>query len=104
MSVKNTQEHQNITVGNNLDINHILISQHQKNVARGLDDKSNIATLDANPFTVRPIVTEWQMNELIIVDPRLRVMAGVGPLDIGLKQASNYISQQHLNPGWKWYS
>ena len=76
---------------------HALILQPQIPVTQQLEDRFYIQTQDPNPFTVRPIQTEWKTNELIMIDPKSRVIAGMGPLDIGLKQASNYISPQHLN-------
>lgn len=76
-----------------------VIPQPQIPVIQQLNDQFYIQTQDPNPFTVHPIQTQWKTNELIMIDPRLRVIAGVGPLDIGLKQASNYVSPQHLNGG-----
>ena len=57
---------------------------------------------DPNPFTIKPIATNWKTNELIMHDPMLRVAARISVEDIGLKQSSNFVSPQHLNPGWKW--
>ncbi len=71
-------------------------------VVRQLDSRFYINTSLPNPFTVKPIDTEWKTNELLLSDPRLRTVARVASLDIAHKQATNFISPAHLNPGWKW--
>jgi len=71
-------------------------------VTTQLDNRFYINTTEPNPFTIKPIATEWQTNELLMTDPKLRVAARVSMEDIGQKQSSNYVSPQHLNPGWKW--
>lgn len=71
-------------------------------VTQELASRFYIDTSVPNPFTIKPIQTEWTTNELIMLDPSLRVSARIGVEDIGLKQASNYLSPQHLNPGWIW--
>lgn len=76
--------------------------QPQIPVSNQLDSKYYINMTTPNPFTVKPIETEWKTNELIMTDPQLRVVARVAPLDIGHKQSSNFISPQHINPGYKW--
>src|SRR5258708_2626591 len=75
--------------------------QPQIPITSSLDQKFYINTNHPNPFTIKPIDTEWKSNELLMTEPRLRVIARVSVEDIGLKQASNYISPQHLNLGWK---
>src|SRR5689334_3728549 len=54
-----------------------------------------------NPFSMKPIDTEWTTNELIMTDPKMRVAARVSMEDIGLKQSSNYVSPMHLRLGWR---
>ena len=49
-----------------------------------------------NPFTVRPIKTDMTTNELILHDPVLRRKSFVSIEDVGLTNASTYISPQHL--------
>ncbi len=71
-------------------------------VLEPIPERFYINTYEANPFTIKPINTEWNSNELLLRDPLLRVSARVSMADIGMKQASNYVSPQHLNPGWKW--
>lgn len=102
-NIKKTLEMQSMGVQNmgmqsmgvqNMDVQSI--GMQKKNIER-------IDTYHVNPFTVRSISTEWKTNELIMRDPKLRVMSGVGPLDIDLYESSKLVSQQHLNPGWKWY-
>lgn len=55
-----------------------------------------------NPFTIRPIPTTFQSNELILTDPQMRLQSRVAIEDMGLTQASTIISPLHLNPGWRW--
>lgn len=55
-----------------------------------------------NPFSVRPIKTEWTSNDLLLKNTNARLMARVEPLDRGLKQSSHYHSPLHINPGWAW--
>lgn len=55
-----------------------------------------------NPFTVRPIPSNFQSNDLLLTDPKMRLQARVTVEDMGLLQASTIISPLHLNPGWKW--
>lgn len=63
----------------------------------------NINTSTPNPFSVRPIATQWTTNELILNDPRLRVCAGVSQLDINQTNASKIIvPSAHLEPGYVW--
>lgn len=71
-------------------------------VIQQLDSRFYINASLPNPFTVKPIETEWTTNELLLTDPRLRTVARVASLDIAHKQGSNFISPMHLNPGWKW--
>lgn len=71
-------------------------------VTEQLDTRFYINTSTPNPFTIKPIDTEWKTNELIMTDPQLRVAARISMEDIGLKQSSNYVSPMHLNLGWKW--
>jgi hypothetical protein len=71
-------------------------------VTTPIDPRFYIDTRSPNPFTIKPIDTEWTTNELLLTDPKLRVAARVSMEDIGLKQSSNYVSPQHLNLGWKW--
>ncbi len=61
-----------------------------------------INTTTPNPFSIRPIDTQWSTNELIMNDPKLRVTARIAPLDIAQQQSTYFVSPQHLNPGWKW--
>lgn len=61
-----------------------------------------INTEDVNPFTTKPIKTEWKTNELIMKDPHMRVTSRVSVQDLGQTQASNYVSPQHLQMGWNW--
>lgn len=64
---------------------------------------ASINTASPNPFSVRPIATQWSTNELILTDPRLRVCAGVSQLDINQTNASKIIvSSAHLEPGYVW--
>jgi hypothetical protein len=55
-----------------------------------------------NPFTVRPIPTEATSNELLLTDHKMRTQSRVAIADVGLTQASTFISPMHLNMGWKW--
>jgi hypothetical protein len=71
-------------------------------VTTPLESRFYINTVVPNPFTIKPINTEWKTNELILRDPQMRVSARIAPEDIGLKQSSNFVSPLHLNPGWKW--
>ena len=60
----------------------------------------------ANPFTVRPIETEWTgngtHNYLLMTHPKQRVTARVASLDIGHTRSSNFLSDSHLMMGWAW--
>jgi hypothetical protein len=76
--------------------------QPQIPVTRPLASKYYIDITHPNPFTVKPIATEWRTNELIMRDPVLRVGARIGVEDIGQKQASNYVSPMHLRTSWHW--
>src|SRR5437899_1952946 len=78
------------------------LPQPQVPVTTQLPARFYINSYEPNPFTIKPIDTEWKTNELIMRDPKLRVASRVSIEDIGLKQSSNYVSPQHLNPGWKW--
>lgn len=49
-----------------------------------------------NPFTVYPIETQWDSNELILDTAALRVASKVSPLDVGLTSSSRYVTNQHL--------
>jgi hypothetical protein len=71
-------------------------------VTRPLQSRFYINTTEPNPFSIKPIDTEWKTNELLMADPQLRVAARVSMEDIGLKQSSNYVSPMHIYPGWKW--
>jgi hypothetical protein len=61
-----------------------------------------INTKASNPFTTKPIETEWKTNELIMRDPAMRVSARISMQDIGQTQSSTYVSPQHLQMGWNW--
>ena len=74
----------------------------QTPVLKPIPERFYINTASPNPFTVKPISTEWRSNYLIMMDPRLRTAAGTAPLDIAAIQATNYVSPQHLNMGWEW--
>lgn len=76
--------------------------QPQPPVSNQLPARYYIDTRTPNPFSIKPIDTQWHSNELIMDDPVLRTAARVSMEDIGMKQASNYVSPQHLNLGWKW--
>lgn len=76
--------------------------QPQVPVKEPMQKRFYIDTRQPNPFTIKPIATQWHTNELLMNDPQMRVVARVSMADIGEKQASNYVSPQHLNPGWKW--
>jgi hypothetical protein len=79
-----------------------LFPQPQIPVTEKLEKKFYIDSRTPNPFTIKPIDTQWHTNELLMKDPELRVAAWTGPLDIGLKQASNFVSPQHLLLPWAW--
>jgi len=64
--------------------------------------ENNINLRKPNPFTIRPIQTQYQSNELLLNDPVLRTKARVNIEDTGLINASMFISPMHLNLGWKW--
>lgn len=95
-------------MGLNPDAGHYLLPvrpylpQPQVPVTHELPQKFYIDTRTPNPFSIKPIKTSWRSNELILQDPILRTAARVSMEDIGLKQASNFVSPQHLNLGWKW--
>jgi len=55
-----------------------------------------------NPFTVRPIHTDFTDNDLILQDPGMRIKARIAPEDTGLIESSKIISPMHLECGWKW--
>lgn len=76
-------------------------SEELPSVEVGVTEHS-INTEDVNPFTTKPIETEWETNELIMNDPHMRVTARVSMQDIGQTESSKYISAQHLQMGWNW--
>lgn len=55
-----------------------------------------------NPFTTRPIPSNFHSNDLLLTDPNMRRRAFVSIEDDGLYQASTIIAPVHLQPGWKW--
>jgi hypothetical protein len=55
-----------------------------------------------NPFTFRPIHTDFKTNDLLLTDANMRIAARVAVEDVGLMESSNYVSNMHINPGWKW--
>ena len=70
----------------------------------GLNTFQQINLHKPNPFTVRPIPSQLQSNELLLTDHKMRIQSRVAIEDIGLTQASTFMSPSHLNPGWKWRS
>jgi hypothetical protein len=62
----------------------------------------NLVIDTPNPFTTRPLPTQYKTNELILEDPNMRIMAHVAPIDLGLYDSSKIISSMHLQPGWQW--
>lgn len=56
-----------------------------------------------NPFTLHPIPTDFDSNELLLTDQKLRVKARVAIEDAGMIESSRFFnSPMHLQPGWKW--
>jgi hypothetical protein len=49
----------------------------------------SIDTEQPNPFTSKPLLTApWTSNELLLSDPKMRLAAGIGQLDIAQYQVS----------------